>query len=190
VTVGLRVSNRERPELRQVVGELSGLVPIRVDLSGDPSLGELAVRMDEAVGGALAHQVPFEVLVDVMRRNRQRSSGPLLDLVLDYLPHPRQRASLAASAATWHSRVVEVEPPPELLRFKVSRWWEALGHVDVQHRPRADGGVGGQLLMNVATVSRATITRLTVGLMAIVEAASWDPRTQLSSLAGQLGEEL
>ncbi len=58
------IANRNRPELKQLMGYLVNLLILRSDLSGDPSFQELLGRVSKTVTGAYAHQdFPLQQLV-------------------------------------------------------------------------------------------------------------------------------
>ena len=58
------------------------MLPIRVDLSGDPNFSDLVVREREAVFQAFANQdIPFEQIVDSVNPTRSSSFAPLVQVV-------------------------------------------------------------------------------------------------------------
>ena len=76
--VGSPVAGRSAPELDGVVGMFVNMLPLRCDLSGDPTVEQLIGRTRDAVLGALAHQdVPFEKVINDLRLVRDVSRPPL-----------------------------------------------------------------------------------------------------------------
>ncbi|WP_214102983.1 non-ribosomal peptide synthetase/MFS transporter [Acrocarpospora catenulata] len=64
ITLASTNGGRRRVELEKVVGCFVSAVPVRGDLSGDPSFPEVAARLRRAVGGALTHHLPLSVLAE------------------------------------------------------------------------------------------------------------------------------
>ncbi|HEX6755516.1 MAG TPA: amino acid adenylation domain-containing protein [Mycobacteriales bacterium] len=63
--VGSPVAGRGHPDLDGMVGMFNNMLPLRADLSGDPTGAELVERVRDTVLDALAHQdVPFEKVVN------------------------------------------------------------------------------------------------------------------------------
>src|SRR5262249_8695961 len=85
VIVRSPVANRNRAEIEGLVGFFVNALALRVDLSGDPTFGELLGRVRERVLGAQAHQdLPFEQLVDALGVVRDRSRSPLGQVTFNY----------------------------------------------------------------------------------------------------------
>jgi amino acid adenylation domain-containing protein len=78
IVVGTVSANRSRPELAPLIGFLVNTLPIRTDLSGDPTFLELLERVRETTVAAYAHQdLPFARLVEALRIERDPSRTPL-----------------------------------------------------------------------------------------------------------------
>ena len=77
--VGTPISNRALPEFHPLVGSFLNTLALRLDLRGDPTLGEVLDRVRPAVLGAFANQdVPFEQVVQMLNMHRQSAySSPL-----------------------------------------------------------------------------------------------------------------
>lgn len=83
VTVLSPVANRPRPDLEPLIGPLLNILPMRGDVSGDPSFTDLLARTRRGVLADLDHQhLPLPALVDALRlpgtSNRNRVSPVML----------------------------------------------------------------------------------------------------------------
>ena len=86
IPFGSVVSGRNRQELESIVGLFANTVVLRIDLSGDPSVGELLARANDVVFDALAHQgVPFGRVVEDLRPEREAGRNPLFQISLSLL---------------------------------------------------------------------------------------------------------
>jgi amino acid adenylation domain-containing protein len=78
IVVGSAIANRPRPELEGMIGFCANNIVMRADLSGDPTVRELLGRIRDVAIGAYSHQdVPFDVLVEVLRPRRELDRAPL-----------------------------------------------------------------------------------------------------------------
>lgn len=146
VCVGWVTANRDRPELLDVVGELEDVLPVCVDVTGDPSVDELAARFGSALADAYDHQLPTGLVDRLVRDDVGRAVGPLVDVNINVLPHP------PAEAGDGGADLDQVEPRREALRYELDRWWEGMGLMTYDLHRRADGSVDGYLIVNVNAV--------------------------------------
>ena len=66
MVVCLPVSGRHRPQTRDIVGYFNNILPIRLDLSGNPTFRRLLGRVGLAVRQAFEHQdVPFQEIAEL-----------------------------------------------------------------------------------------------------------------------------
>jgi amino acid adenylation domain-containing protein len=97
--VGTPVANRQRVETEPLIGFLANTLVLRADLSGAPSFRELLARTREATLGALAHQdVPFELLVDELKVERDMSRNPLFQVMFVHQNAPLAEVRLPGLA--------------------------------------------------------------------------------------------
>ncbi|KFE69484.1 non-ribosomal peptide synthetase [Hyalangium minutum] len=83
IVIGLPVVHRERGELQPLIGRFEGALPIRIDLSSNPTFEELITRVHRAALGAYAHQdVPLEKIVEAVDAERDLSQTPLFQVLL------------------------------------------------------------------------------------------------------------
>lgn len=83
VIVGVPMANRPHPLFHGTVGYLSNTVPVRVDLSGDPTVRELLGRVRRASLDAHDHQgLPLSSLVAALSPKRDVSVPPVFQVCL------------------------------------------------------------------------------------------------------------
>ena len=81
ITIGTQVSGRNQVEHEQVIGLFLNTLPLRNDLSGNPTFLQLLGRVQEVVIQALGHQdTPFEHLVEILNPKRDLSRNPLFQV--------------------------------------------------------------------------------------------------------------
>jgi amino acid adenylation domain-containing protein len=96
VPVGVTMFGREEPEWERVVGLFVNMVVLRGDLSGDPTLGDLAERAGEGLFEAFEHAaVPFEKVVERMAPRRDPGRNPLFQVAVQLLGEENSGGGLA-----------------------------------------------------------------------------------------------
>jgi aspartate racemase len=89
MVIGVPIANRTRQELEPLIGFFLNTLPLRLDVSGEPTFRGLLQRIKRVAFSAYAHQeLPFEKLVEELRPERSLSHSPLIDtaFVLDNNP--------------------------------------------------------------------------------------------------------
>ena len=128
VVIGTTTAGRDRVELEPLIGFFVNVLPLRVDLSGDPTGWELIERVKAMTVDALAHQaLPFEHILNELRLKRDFSQAPIVPVML-------RHQNLAP--ATFAKSVLSFVPPNEL---EVSNEGYATSELDLQFYGDARG---------------------------------------------------
>jgi hypothetical protein len=86
IVVGSTFADRGQSELEDLIGFFANTLPIRVDLSGNPSFRELLGRTRDVCLATQAHQeMPFPVLVKELQPQRDADENPFYRIVFDFL---------------------------------------------------------------------------------------------------------
>ncbi len=83
VVIGTPTAGRRRAELDGLIGFFVNTLPLRVDLSGGPTIAQLLGRVRDVTLSALDHQdMPFEHVVELLNPPRSLAHTPLLQAML------------------------------------------------------------------------------------------------------------
>jgi amino acid adenylation domain-containing protein/FkbM family methyltransferase len=95
IVVGAPVASRTQAETEGLIGCFVNTLVLRVDLSGSPTFRELLDRVREVCLGAYTHQdLPFEMLVEALRPERDLSSNPLFQVMFMFQNIPEAPVDL------------------------------------------------------------------------------------------------
>ena len=122
LVVGMPTANREYAEVESVIGYFVNMLPLRVDMSGDPTFEQLVQRTHEVVLDAVAHgSLPFGKLVEAVRPPREPSRSPLFQIVFAY-------QNIAAELDLPGLRVDHREVDTDTVRF--DQTWDVVARPD------------------------------------------------------------
>ena len=86
VVVGCPAAGRNRRDTLGMLGMFVNMLPIRLDVSGDPSFRALLRRLREVALGAYAYQgVPLERIATELQLQRDLSRQTLFDVTFNYV---------------------------------------------------------------------------------------------------------
>ena len=82
VLIGTDIANRNNVELEQLVGFFVNLLPVRINLAGNPTFVELLERAAKSILSVYAHQeLPFEKLVEELKPERDLTRNPVVQIL-------------------------------------------------------------------------------------------------------------
>ena len=166
VVVGTPVAGRARPEAEGLVGLFVNALPVRTDLSGDPSFRALVARVREAALAAYAHaDVPLEQLVQELGVARSLAHEPVFQVMFGLQNVPPGDLEIPGL------RVRELPPVLATARTDLSVLVDEV-----------DGELRALVEYATALWDAATIGRMMGHFAALLRAAAADPDTRLSAL--------
>ncbi len=99
IVIGTPFSRRSHPELRGVIGPLFNVLPLRVDLSGDPSFRHMLRRVATRILANLDHaDAPLTRILEATGMRRQPNRHPLFQVVAVFAPEEIWSFSLPGTA--------------------------------------------------------------------------------------------
>jgi amino acid adenylation domain-containing protein len=168
LVVGTVSANRSRSELEPLIGFLVNTLPIRCDLSGDPSFAELLQRVKDAILGAFAHQdLPFGKLVDVLGVQRDASRAPVFQIALTFA----ERDDTPVPAAGVEFATSDLVAGIDAAKFDLT--------FTVQARP---GGLWTECCYKTALFDAGTVDRLLGHWETLLRGVVAQPSARLSQL--------
>ncbi|MFB9876431.1 amino acid adenylation domain-containing protein [Planobispora siamensis] len=164
--VGSPVSGRDLPELERVVGVFVNSLPMRADLTGDPTFTELLGRVRETALDAYAHQgLPFDRLVGELAVERDVSRSPVFQVMFalqNYRSRPLDTPGLTMT--------------PFPVEMGTSRFDLALYLFETPE------GLRGNLTYSTALFRPDTIERMAACLETLLRSIVADPGARVSEL--------
>ena len=167
--VGTPIAGRVSPELEVLVGPFSNTVPLRVDLSGDPTFREVLARVGDVLLDASEHQeVPFGKLVDRLQSDRDASRNPLFQVLMNMGNLPQG------------VRTMEIVPG---LAVRPRGVPNDTARVDLELTFEPDGDrLGGRLEYNTDLFDESTVEEVLRQLRTVIAEVVANPDVRLSAI--------
>jgi hypothetical protein len=179
VAIGVTEANRDRGELRHVVGCCLDFIPLHLDVSADESFSAVVAQVRDQVRSGREHRLPICRIGD----GDWPRSPTWFDILVNFTREDRSERGIAAPSAGL--RIQHASGPSPHRYAARYNWsgWRALGPILHQD---ADGGVTGTLLYNRRLVSPALALELAGRFDRILRAVAARADRRLSSLAQDL----
>jgi amino acid adenylation domain-containing protein len=101
IVVGSPIAGRTRTELEGMIGFLVNTLALRVQLTENPTFGEVVQQVREVALQAFAHQdVPFEQVVQALQPERVLSHSPLFQVLFVFQNNEQTALSLPTITST------------------------------------------------------------------------------------------
>ncbi|WNG36527.1 amino acid adenylation domain-containing protein [Archangium violaceum] len=172
VVVGTPIGNRTRGELEPLIGYVAHAVPLRTDLSGDPTFLELLSRVRDTTLGAYANpDIPYEHLVRELEPGKDPERARLFDAL--FVLHAGFASTMDLPGL--HLELVEVPEIP-------AQFGATLSHLSI-YMGESEHGFSGTLEYASELFDPPTIDRLLGHLEALLESAVAQPGQRLSELS-------
>jgi hypothetical protein len=179
LSIGLVRANRERAELRDVVGYLADIAPLTIDLRGDPEFSHLVGRAAEAVAYSRDHPVPLAALAGLLRNGS--GEGPLFGVCLNYLPAGPPQEQAGGELLMTNVDVKDEEA-------SASRWWDGTALIDFVLRPAPSGRLAGCVRGDLNTFAPSLLADLADRFWMVLLRGTESPQLRVSDLAPALPE--
>ncbi|MHC0062943.1 amino acid adenylation domain-containing protein [Nostoc sp. UIC 10890] len=167
IVVGSPIANRNSPAIEQLMGFFANTLPLRGNLSGNPTFTEFLAQVRQTTLSAYSHQdLPFEMLVEKLQPDRDLSRNPLVQVMFSLQNAPQSSANLPGLT------IQNVPLPLDVkVRFDLEvNYWE---------NPE---GLEGVWCYNTDLFDATTITRIGQHFQTLLKAIVANPRMGISEL--------
>ncbi len=159
LVIGTPTANRGRTETEGLIGFFVNTLALRLDLSGEPAVGEVLARVRRAALDAQDNQdLPFEQVVEIVQPPRRLDHTPLFQVMFAWQNTEEARLVLPG-----------LEAEPAGLPYDVAKFDLELSLSE------SEDGIGGALGYATALFDAATVERHLGYLLTVLEAMVAEP---------------
>ena len=134
IVIGSTIAGRNHPETDGLIGFFINALPLRTDLSGEPSFATLLQRVRELCLDAYTNQdVPFDKIVEEVKPQREPGRNPIFDILFNIADISERLLALAGCEVTKFS------PSEPAAKFDI-----------VLYAPEVDGKIELAIVYNTA----------------------------------------
>ncbi|KAG0003104.1 hypothetical protein BGZ65_002028, partial [Modicella reniformis] len=166
IVIGSPAANRNHYQIESLIGFFVNTLALRVDMSGDPTVGQLLGRVRSSALGAQAHQdLPFEQVVDIVQPPRSLSHSPLFQVMFVWQNNEAPELHLPAIEA------IEVDPSYDIAKLDITLQLYELNDT-----------IAGSLEYSTALFDRQTMERQIGYLISMLQAMTADQDQTMSTV--------
>ncbi|MEV3904905.1 amino acid adenylation domain-containing protein [Mycobacterium sp. NPDC050551] len=176
VAIGFPIAGRRDPALDELVGFFINTLVLRVDVSGDPTTGELLGQVRRRSVAAYEHQdVPFEVLVERLNPTRSLAHHPLIQVLVgwQFAGNSDPAAGLELEGLQVASLPVDTNTARMDLGFSLAERFDEVGE---------PAGIGGTVEFRTDVFDEQSIHTLIDRLQRVLLAMTADSTRRVSSI--------
>ncbi len=167
IVIGTAVSNRHSRELEALIGPFVNTLVLRGDVADNPRFIDLIQRARDTAASAFGHQdLPFELLVEELKPERDRSRSPLFQIL--FVVHQYSGAEELNLQGT---ETVDYPVAPGTTMYDLF-----LQLIEL------NGQFSGSIEYSTDLFTAATITRMTEHLITLLEGIVTDPTSRIRDL--------
>jgi amino acid adenylation domain-containing protein len=167
ITVGSTLAGRNRSQTEGLIGFFINALPLRTDLSGDPTFKVLLERVRETCLDAYTHQeMPFEKIVEELRPSRDPGHNPIFDILFNVDDRSERTLTLTGC------QVSKLAQPNPDAKFDL-----------VIHAPEVDGKIELAIVYNTALFREVRIALLLEQWANVLAQAVSSPELPISRLS-------
>ena len=166
IVTGTVIASRNRTEIEHLIGFFVNALPLRLDLSANPTFQTLLLHAKKVVQEAYDHQdLPFDQLVQDLKLPRDPSCNPIFQISLDLDNTPQAKVSLQGLA------ISNLDIAIDTTKFDLTIHFNEHG-----------GKLVGLIAYDTALFSYARMQRLGTHFQHLSEAVTKEAATRISEL--------
>ncbi len=166
--IGVPVNGRDRAEIQTLIGYFVNIIPVRVNLAGNPSFEDLVRRVRDSLLAAQANQeVPFDKLVEALQPKRTPGRIPLVQVVYLHQSFPLPDPQISPGL-----HFAQIEVHPGFSRFELALRTEPDAH-----------GIAAILEYNTDLFDATTVSRWADQFVKLMHEVAADPSITLNQIS-------
>jgi hypothetical protein len=157
LVIGVVHANRRQVEFAGVIGEVADQLPVRIDVSGDPSFPELVRRAHEAWIAARKHEAQLGAIARAVSGERAGSGGQALyEVAVNWFPGGLDLPAVELPGVDGAMVTLSTRPPIDARHGEFDRPFHGVPRVGVNMSPSDDGCILTDIWTSAAAFSKET----------------------------------